>query len=382
MKKFFSLLLAGMIGGAFTFGLMQLAGNNEKTQEPAPYKAVQTHFYGAPSGSAPMDFREAAMRSTPSVVHIAAAESKEAAMNRGRESDPFRFFFGDNFGGFPFGDFGPRQGTGSGVVYREDGYIITNNHVVEFADDIEVTLHDNRKFKATVVGTYPKSDIAVLKIEATGLPTLEIADSDQAQVGEWVLAVGNPMNLTSTVTAGIISAKGRDINIIEGGDAIEAFIQTDAAVNPGNSGGALVDAQGRFLGINTAISTQTGFFQGYSFAIPSNIVTKIADDIIEYGSYQRAYLGVSISELDDDYAKELGLNFSQGVVVESLEDGGSAQYAGVLPKDVIIGVNGKAVKSVPELQETVGQAKVGDKIALNVYRNGKNIDVPVVLKSR
>jgi len=380
MKRFFSLLLAGMIGGLITFGLIQLAGNNEKTQVPAPYQAVQTHFKTT-GADVPFDFIEAAMRSTPAVVHIAAKESKETAQNRGQQTDPFRFFFGEGFG-FPFGDPGPRQGTGSGVIYRPDGYIITNNHVIEFADEIEVTLNDNRKFKASVVGTYPKGDVAVLKIDAKNLPTLEIADSDEAQVGEWVLAVGNPMNLTSTVTAGIISAKGRDINIIEGGDAIEAFIQTDAAVNPGNSGGALVDAQGRLIGINTAISTQTGFYEGYSFAIPSNIVTKIADDIIEYGSYQRAYLGVGISELDDDYAKELGLNFSQGVVVESIEDGGSAQYAGVLPKDVIVGVNGKAVKSVPELQETVGRAKVGDQIDLNVYRNGKNIDVPVVLKSR
>lgn len=381
MKRFFSLLLAGMIGGAFTFGLLQLAKTNEKAQAPASFQAVQTNFKNPATGTMAYDFKEAALRSTPSVVHIASIESKEAAMKRSQPSDPFRYFFGDGFG-FPFGGNAPRQGTGSGVIYREDGYIITNNHVIEFADNIEVTLHDNRKFKATVVGTYPKSDLAVLKIEAKDLPTLEVANSDEAQIGEWVLAVGNPMNLTSTVTAGIISAKGRDINIIEGGDAIEAFIQTDAAVNPGNSGGALVDAQGRFLGINTAISTQTGFYQGYSFAIPSNIVTKIADDIIEFGSYQRAYLGVGISELDDDYAKELGLNFSQGVVVESVEDGGSAQYAGMLPKDVIVGVNGKPIKSVPELQETVGRSKVGDQIALNVYRNGKNVDVPVLLKSR
>ena len=381
MKRFFSLVLAGMVGGAFTFGLLQLNPDNAQTPPPAPPHALQTNYRNVSPGTGFFDFKEAALISTPAVVHIAAKEGQKTATERGRQNDPFRFFFGDDFMS-PFGDYGPRQGTGSGVIYREDGYIVTNNHVVEFADDIEVTLHDNRKFKATVVGTYPKTDIAVIKIEAKNLPTLEVADSDQAQIGEWVLAVGNPMNLTSTVTAGIISAKGRDINIIEGADAIESFIQTDAAVNPGNSGGALVDVQGRLLGINTAISTQTGFFEGYSFAIPSNIFTKIADDIIEYGSYQRAYLGVGISELDDTYAQELGLSFSQGVVVESIEDGSSAQYAGVLPKDVIVAANGKPIKSVPELQETISSAKVGDQIDLTVYRNGKNVEVPVTLKNK
>lgn len=382
MKRFFSLVLAGMIGGTFTFGLMQLNQDNEQTNTPAPYYARQARLMNAAPETAPFDFKEAASRSTAAVVHISAKENKVSANQRNRNNDPFRFFFGDDLGGFPFGNPGPREGTGSGVIYREDGYIVTNNHVVEFADDLEVTLHDNRKFKATVVGTYPKTDLAVIKIEANNLPTLEIANSDEAQVGEWVLAVGNPLNLTSTVTAGIISAKGRDINIIEGNDAIEAFIQTDAAVNPGNSGGALVDAQGRFLGINTAISTQTGFFEGYSFAIPSNIVTKIADDIIEYGSYQRAYLGVGISELDDEYAHELGLNFSQGVVIQSIEDGGSAQYAGVLPNDVIVAANGKPIRTIPELQETISSAKVGDRLDLTVYRNGKNMEVPVTLRSK
>lgn len=382
MKRFFSLVLAGIVGGAFTFGMLQLFPKNEPAAASAPYPAVRTSNFISHPASVPFDFKEAAAKSMPAVVHIEASESKETAQNRSRQSDPFQFFFGQDFG-FPFGGGNmPRSGSGSGVVYTPDGYVLTNNHVIEFADNITVTLHDNRKFKATVVGTYPKSDIAVLKIDANGLQTMEIADSDDAEIGEWVLAVGNPMNLTSTVTAGIISAKGRDINIIQGNDAIESFIQTDAAVNPGNSGGALVDAQGRLLGINTAISTQTGYYQGYSFAIPINIVTKIADDIIEYGSYQRAYLGVGISQLDAEYAKELGLDFSQGVVVESVEDGGSAQYAGLLPKDIILAANGKPVKSVPELQETVGRSKAGDRLDLTVYRNGKNLDVPVMLKTK
>jgi Do/DeqQ family serine protease len=382
MKRFFSLVIAGIVGGAFTFGMIQLFEKNEPATQSAPYAAVRTTNFNAPSAALPFDFKEAAAKSMPAVVHIAASESQETAQNRSRQTDPFRFFFGDDFG-FPFGGgMGPRSGTGSGVVYSEDGYIVTNNHVIEFADDITVTLHDNRKFKATVVGTYPKSDIAVLKIDADDLQPMEIGNSDEAEVGEWVLAVGNPMNLTSTVTAGIISAKGRNIGIIEGNDAIESFIQTDAAVNPGNSGGALVDDQGRLLGINTAISTQTGFYQGYSFAIPINIVTKIADDIIQYGSYQRAYLGVGITELDAEYAKELGLKFSQGVVIESVEDGGSAQYAGLLPKDIIVAANGKPVKSIPELQETVGRSKAGERLDLTVVRDGKNLDVPVMLKTK
>jgi S1-C subfamily serine protease len=262
---------------------------------------------------------------------------------------------------------------------------VTNNHVVDFADDIEVALYDNRKFKAKKIGTYPKADLAVLKIEANALPVLKHADSDQSKVGQWVLAVGNPFDLTSTVTAGIISAKGRDINIIQArdgrNDAIESFIQTDAAVNPGNSGGALVDAMGRLLGINTAISTRTGVFEGYSFAIPINIVTRIVDDIIKNGSYQRPYLGVNIQELDADYAKELGVDISQGVVIETLVDGGSAQFAGLQPRDIIVSINGKGIKSVPELQEIISSSKVGDTLNVQVLRKGKKQEIAVRLKA-
>lgn len=374
------MVVAGAVGGLIAFAGMNWMQSGRLSSQSL--SAVTVSNVNVPPGSVPFDFREAAAKAMPAVVHIAASESKETASNRGRQGDPFRFFFGDDFLGNPFEDYyAPRQGTGSGVIYSDDGYIVTNNHVVEFADELQVTLYDNRKFTAEVVGAYPKTDLAVLKIEASGLPTLDLADSDEAQIGEWVLAVGNPLNLTSTVTAGIISAKGRDINIIEGRDAIESFIQTDAAVNPGNSGGALVDAQGRWLGINTAISTRTGFFQGYSFAIPVNIVNKIVDDIIEYGAYQRAYLGVGIFELDGDYATENDLPLSQGVVVDNIDDGGSAQYAGILPKDVILAVDGRQVRSVPQLQEIVGRAKVGDTLTLTVFRNGREIEVPVRLKA-
>lgn len=384
MKQVLSLVAASMIGGLLVLAGLKLFDTSNTTAlatanaNQAKYQFVNS----SPLPSSPgFDFRMAAAKATPSVVHIAARESEQTAMNRQKENDPFRFFFGEDFSfGNPFGFNGPKQGTGSGVIYTADGYIVTNNHVVEFADEIEVTLSDNRKFAAEVIGTYPNVDLAVLKIEANSLPTLEIGNSDQAQVGEWVLAVGNPMNLTSTVTAGIISAKGRDINIINNNEAIEAFIQTDAAVNPGNSGGALVDAEGRLLGINTAISSQTGFFQGYSFAIPVNIMTKIVDDIIEFGSFQRAYLGVGIIELDAEYAKEENLNVSQGVIIDNIAEGGSAQYAGLLPKDVIVEVDGRSIKSAPELQEIIGRSKVGDTLTLTILRNGGEKEVDVVLR--
>ncbi|MCB0641949.1 MAG: trypsin-like peptidase domain-containing protein [Phaeodactylibacter sp.] len=381
MKQILSLVFAGLIGGCVAIGGLYLFQQDTNTFGNAPAKKVRNINIAPDEENAPSSFTEAAARAMPSVVHIAVTESVSQVESRRNDSDPFRFFFGQDFSS-PFdGLYQPRSGTGSGVIYTEDGYIVTNNHVVEMDGEIEVTLYDNRKFKAQVVGTYPKSDLAVIKIDARDLPTLDIADSDEAQIGEWVLAVGNPLNLTSTVTAGIVSAKGRDINIINGQDAIESFIQTDAAVNPGNSGGALVDTKGRLLGINTAISTHTGFFEGYSFAIPVNIMTKVVDDIIEYGSYQRGWLGVSIFELDAEYATEQSLDLSQGVVIESVADGGSAQFAGLLPKDVIIAVDSRAIKTVPELQEVIGRSKVGETITVTVLRNGKEEEIPVRLKA-
>jgi len=374
MKQILSLIASAVIGGLLVLGgnyylnptQANLAEKENFSQE------IKNLNVSAANGTAPLDFTAAAEKAMPAVVHISAIGAETTA---GRSGDPFRDFFEG------FGSRGPQKGTGSGVIYSSDGYIITNNHVVDFAEKVEVTLNDNRKFSADVVGTYPKADLAVLKIEANNLPTVRKSDSDGAKVGQWVLAVGNPFNLNSTVTAGIISALGRDINIIKGNDAIESFIQTDAAVNPGNSGGALVDSQGRLLGINTAISTRTGSFEGYSFAIPINIVSRIADDIIENGSYQRPYLGVSIVELDNEYAQELGINISQGVVIEQLMDGGSAQFAGMLPKDVIVAVDGKTIQSVPELQEAIGRSNVGDTLEMRVIRKGKTQEIPVMLKA-
>lgn len=386
------MIFAGMIGGLITFSAIQYFPQNTSIaplEQPALAQAVNNVNRSAGASNVLPSFTESARKAMPAVVHITAAESAELAKQRRQDQprDPFRQFFGDDFFfGNPYGGGGGgqqlRQGSGSGVIISEDGYIVTNNHVVEFADEVLVTLYDNHEYQATVVGTDPTTDIAVLKIEASGLPVLRNADSDQAEVGQWVLAVGNPFDLTSTVTAGIISAKGRNINIINSSSAaIEAFIQTDAAVNPGNSGGALVDTQGRLLGINTAIATQTGSFAGYSFAIPVNMVTRIVNDIIEYGSYQRGYLGINISDLDNERANELGLSITQGVIVENLVNGSAAEFAGILPNDVIVGVQGRTVNTVPELQELVGRAKVGETLQLTINRNGNTQKIPVKLRS-
>ncbi|MEZ4984747.1 MAG: trypsin-like peptidase domain-containing protein [Saprospiraceae bacterium] len=369
MEQWWKTILAGVLGGAIVLvGTYAFNAHTRSAVSDNPLPVKQVNMSPTSGGATTVlafDFTEAARLATPSVVHIEA--SSESA---GRSGHPFGFFFDE---GAPFGG----QATGSGVIYSSDGYIVTNNHVVEDADKLTVTLSDNRKFEAKVVGRDEKSDMAVIKIEANNLPVLQNANSDEAQIGEWVLAVGNPLDLTSTVTAGIISAKGRSLELIPGRDAIESFLQTDAAVNPGNSGGALVDTQGRLLGINTAIATRTGMYQGYSFAIPVNLVTRIADDIIEYGSYQRAFLGVSIYPLDDEAAKELGVNVSQGVVVEDLVEGGSADNAGVKPKDIIVSVNGRPVRNVPELTELVGRSKVGDRLQLTVLRDGEEVELPV-----
>jgi Do/DeqQ family serine protease len=382
MSKFWSTLLAGAMGGIVTFGAIRMTEKPQAQSASVPSETlVKQVKYAYGGGPAPFDFTRAAERTMSTVVHIKAAESRQTAIQRQRETNPFRFFFGDEF--FSYDDYArPRAGTGSGVIYTSDGYILTNNHVVEFADDYTITLHDNREFKARLVGTDPSTDMAVLKIEATDLPAVELGNSDAVKVGEWVLAVGNPFDLTSTVTAGIISAKSRDINIIRRGAPIESFIQTDAAVNPGNSGGALVDVNGRLIGINSAIATPTGTFAGYSFAIPVNLVKRIADDLIKYGKYKRAYLGVDIATMDSNLANEMNIPFTQGVWIKALDPQGSAARSGVQPNDIIVKLNGKNVTTVPELQELVGRSKAGDAVALTILRNGKEKNIEVELKSR
>lgn len=326
------------------------------------------------------DFTEAAERSVNGVVHI-----KSTAMRAARQQqsmDPFEFFFGNRGNQMPQQQ-RPVEGFGSGVIISKDGYIITNNHVVEGATEIEVTLNDNRSFSAKLIGRDPSTDIALLKIEADNLPIIPFGDSDALKVGEWVLAVGNPFNLTSTVTAGIVSAKGRgNVFARRGGEMkVESFIQTDAAVNPGNSGGALVNIQGELVGINTAIYSETGSYAGYSFAVPISIAAKVVADLKQYGTVQRAVLGITITDVTSHLAKEKDLKVVEGVYVNGFADRSSAKEAGVEEGDVITAVNGVKVKTVSELQEQISRHRPGDKVVLQINRNGKAKDITVELRN-
>ncbi|MBE6342164.1 MAG: PDZ domain-containing protein [Lentimicrobiaceae bacterium] len=272
-------------------------------------------------------------------------------------------------------------GYGSGVVISPDGYIVTNNHVVEGASKIEVTFNDKHKRTATIIGNDPSTDLALIKVDAQDLEYLTFADSDEVRVGEWVLAVGNPFNLTSTVTAGIVSAKARNINILGDGSTIESFIQTDAAINPGNSGGALVDMDGNLIGINAAIASRTGSYEGYSFAIPSNIVKKVVEDFLQYGALQRAYLGVSIVEITEELAEEKGITEMSGVYIMAVEERGGAKAAGIKEDDVILSINGISVNSNSQLIGVVSQYRPGDKVKVKIQRRGEVMEKIVTLKN-
>ena len=270
---------------------------------------------------------------------------------------------------------------GSGVVISPDGYIVTNNHVVEGANKIEVTFNDKHKRTATIIGNDPSTDLALIKVDAQDLEFLTFADSDEVKVGEWVLAVGNPFNLTSTVTAGIVSAKARNINILGDGSTIESFIQTDAAINPGNSGGALVDIEGNLIGINAAIASRTGSYEGYSFAIPSNIVKKVVEDFLQFGSLQRAYLGISIAEITEELAKAKGIKEMSGVYIVGVEDRGGAKAAGIREDDILLSVNNISVNSNSQLIGVVGQYRPGDKVKVKIQRKGEILVKEVTLKN-
>ena len=349
-------------------------GNNEKIiiqetqQAPVQYSAY-TH------DGEPVDFTYAADKSVNAVVHVMTTyEVQQSQM-----SDPFlEYFFGErNFQQAPQ----KRQASGSGVILSKDGYIVTNNHVVDGAAQVNVVLNDKRQFKAQIVGTDPTTDLALLKVDADDLPTLPIGNSDNLKVGEWVLAVGNPFNLTSTVTAGIVSAKARNINILSGDMKIESFIQTDAAVNPGNSGGALVNTRGELVGINAAIASQTGSYTGYAFAIPTSIMSKVVADLKEYGTVQRALLGVQIRDIDADFAKEKNLETMEGAYVASVGNQSAASDAGIKEGDIITHVSGNKVKTVSELQEKISRFRPGDKVQITLLRNGKQETVSVILKN-
>lgn len=389
MKKLTGYFIIGMISAmtalAVTHHFNKQQATVIKESNNSPFKLASY------TGALPNDaFVEAAKVSTPAVVHInTVIKAKKADRRQLQQMNPFFQFFGDPFGngGSPFEM--PQQqdqeASGSGVIISNDGYIVTNNHVVEGADEIKVNLYDNREFKAKVIGTDPSTDLAVVKIDAKDLQFLTFANSDNVQVGQWVLAVGNPFNLASTVTAGIVSAKTRNINILRekaGNLAIESFIQTDAAVNPGNSGGALVDLGGNLIGINSAIATPTGSYAGYSFAIPSNLVNKVVRDMIDFGVVQRGFLGVNIREIDDELAKDLKLNKIQGAYIAEVNKESAAEAGGIKRGDVIMKVGDSEIKNSADLQEHVARYRPGDKVKLEIYRDGNTITKEVTLKSK
>ncbi len=372
----------------------QHAGDQEAGKLPVNYAG----FFGNNNNAgAVVDFTPAATTATPAVVHIKTKTKARQASNnnRQRQRNPFSDLFGDDFGDF-FG--GPRvipeqQASGSGVLITEDGYIVTNNHVIDGADEINVTLSNKKSYKASVIGADPSSDLAVIKIEGKGLPYLVYGNSDEMKLGQWVLAIGYPLNLDVTVTAGIVSAKSRSIGINgrQSQTPVESFIQTDAAVNPGNSGGALINTSGELIGINSAIASPTGSYAGYSYAIPVNIVKKIVTDMVKFGTVQRAYIGIQYAPLENmsdeekrQMEKELGVAFKEGegVYATEIPAGGAAAIAGLKKGDIVTKINGTPVTNGPELQEQVARYKPGDKISLTYKRGGKENTATITLKNK
>lgn len=365
IKLVLLVLISSFLGGSIA-----LIGKSFFAKEPLYVEKNNSNFarFASLKGSIADDaFIAAAEKSVKAVVHIRTrADYPERAIFeflRNKQDELFTL------------------GNGSGVIVSENGYIITNNHVIDQAKMIEVVLNDKRKFKASLVGTDPSTDIALLKVNAEALPCMTLGSSDEVKIGEWVLAVGNPFNLTSTVTAGIVSAKGRDIHLLETDNSIESFIQTDAVVNPGNSGGALVNLKGELIGINTAIASPTGIFAGYSFAVPIDIAQKVVKDIIEFGSVQRGLLGVGLRDIDADFARRNKLERPEGVFVSSVEENSAAKDAGIHVGDLILKIEDKMVSQVADLRENIGRYHPGDQISLTLKRNGSEMQVKVVLKN-
>ncbi|MFN8436139.1 MAG: Do family serine endopeptidase [Cytophagales bacterium] len=383
-------VLGGALGGAIALGAYKLISPDHR-YESLSYRdnAVLSGYLDTTTASQPqgLNFISAADFVRPAVVHIKTMyEVKESASKQNQQMDPFlREFFGDDFGGqFRNSPQQPQEAAGSGVILSQDGYIVTNNHVIEKADKIKVILDDKRSYEAKLIGTDPTTDLALLKIDEKDLPYVNMGNSDKVKVGEWVLAVGNPFDLTSTVTAGIVSAKARNINILRNKSnyAVESFIQTDAAVNPGNSGGALVDLNGRLIGINTAIATPTGTFAGYSFAVPSQIVMKVVEDLKQYGEVQRGLLGINIQDVTAELAKEKNIKDIKGVYVAGVNENSAAIEAGIKEGDVITKVADVAVNSTSELQEAVARHRPGDKVVLTYSRKGEMKTATAVLKNK
>lgn len=399
-----SLALIGIVSSVVTLGGVKLLGGFDGSRDvffKEASKPALSHFTSDPmSGPSPLvDFTYAAEVSTPAVVHIKSTVRQD---NRGGAMDIFDFFGDDFFGGRGGRGGSPQkqEASGSGVIVSTDGYIVTNNHVVEGAEELEVVMADKRSFKAKVIGTDPSTDIAVIQIQAKNLPALTFGNSDAIKVGEWVVAVGNPFNLESTVTAGIVSAKGRGLGIIgqrqdpysfrqQQGKSnlkdtpLESFIQTDAVVNPGNSGGALVNLRGELIGINTAIASPTGSFAGYAFAVPATLVKKVSTDLIKFGNVQRGYIGLVPVELNNKKAEEFNVKATSGIYVQSFGDGNSAaKDAGVKIGDVITKVDGVDVNTDTKFRELIGLKRPNESVKLTVDRDGQMREINIVLRNR
>lgn len=370
MKKGILIAAVAAVAGALSAWIVTKAAGSDQTAQQVmvatdggQYRTVNLSLDDYP------DFTYAAESAVDAVVYVKVV-SREAVRN---PQSIFDFFFG--YGATP--QERERVGSGSGVIIREDGYIVTNNHVIEGATEIEVTLTNNKTFKAELIGADPATDVALIKVDAQGLPTIPFGDSDRLRLGEWVLAIGSPYNLRSTVTAGIVSAKGRSIPDNSREFKIESFIQTDAAVNPGNSGGALVDKAGNLVGINTAIVSQTGAYAGYSFAVPVNIVKKIVSDLIDFGSVRRAVLGVTMSPVTQEIADKMKLSSLNGVYIVEVSPGSAAEKAGVRKEDILIAIDSVKITNASSVQEMVNGFSPGDKAVLTVIRDGreKNLEV-------
>jgi Do/DeqQ family serine protease len=375
VRKFTAIMLIAFLGALLAVGVYSKIFSNQNKVVIRETQPIQLASMPAPlpQGNLP-DLTYAAEKSIHSVVHIKTTITRAYS----QRNPIFDFFYGDR-------GYAPepqeQQASGSGVIISPDGYIVTNNHVIEDANNIEVVLNDNRNFKAKLIGRDPSTDIALIKIEEEGLAYLKWGNPETVKLGEWVLAVGNPFNLTSTVTAGIVSAKARSIRIMGGQMPLESFIQTDAAVNPGNSGGALVNQRGELIGINTAIASRTGSYTGYSFAVPASIASKVVRDLMEYGQVQRAVIGINIRDVNAELAEEKDLDKIEGVYVAGITEEGAAREAGIEEGDVIISVNAVKVNSVPELQEQVGKYRPGDEVNVGVKRDGKLKQYKIVLRN-
>lgn len=373
-RRFFGLLTVTVLGAILAVIVYARLFQPEATmvEVPAESKVQYVNLPGSTGGEV-LDFTQAVAQSIDAVVHVKTKTMREYAVN------PFyEFFFGEQ----PKGEARPELSFGSGVIFSNKGYIVTNNHVIAGSDEIVVVLNDKREFDAEIIGADPTTDIALLKVEAEGLSHLSFGNSDALQLGEWVLAIGNPYNLTSTVTAGIVSAKARNINILRTQEfSIESFIQTDAAVNQGNSGGALINTRGELVGINTAIASRTGAFTGYSFAVPVSIVEKVVNDLIEFGAVQRAILGVVIRDVTAELAEEKNFDEIKGVFVNGVRPDGAAKEAGIKEEDVIISIDDTPVNSAAELQEQISKFRPGEKVKVMIRRDGKLKQFDVVLRN-